>query len=205
MTQPSRMLAASLPTVARRRALGLLAAAALVSGLAVSPQFTPSAQAADGASCSSLPNGTCPAGSIPITGDHAHVQAIPRGVQTAFGFWRQIQWPNFRNIAGRGYVVNVGNVYNTRTHQEDHQYIESGGQYADNGGNLTNFLHAGRGTAEGRNYRGAFQEYYGSVYPSDPVRTGIRTGNFRIVRALGTGDTWVSIDHYSTFRYVGRR
>jgi hypothetical protein len=54
-----------------------------------------------------------------------------------------------------------------------------------------------------RNYQGTFQEYYGSVYPSNPEATHISTGNFRIVRAITTGDVFISIDHYSTFRYVG--
>ncbi|MFJ2115686.1 MULTISPECIES: hypothetical protein [unclassified Streptomyces] len=162
------------------------------------------AQAAETPSCQSLPGATCPSQpSVGITGSSTAPQAVPRGIQAALNYWRQLSWPNFRNIAQRGAAFEVENFNDARgRHIEG--WIESGGQYNDNGGALMTFMHNGNAGPSARNYQGSFQEYYGSVYPNNPVRSGIATGNFRIVRALGTGDVWVSIDHYSNFRYIGR-
>ncbi|WP_062705219.1 hypothetical protein [Streptomyces regalis] len=128
--------------------------------------------------------------------------AVPRGVQAALNYWRQMSWPNWRNVGQRGAAFQVENYHDQRgNHHEG--WIETGGQYQDHGDRLRTFLNIGYG-GRAENYQGTFQEYYGSVYPSNPERSHISTGNFRIVRAINTGDVFVSIDHYSTFRYVGR-
>ncbi|MCI3272494.1 hypothetical protein [Streptomyces cylindrosporus] len=191
------------PARSKGRRLAKLAAPALLLSLTVGGLgLAGTAHATEVPSCSTLPGQTCPA-TPGVSGSAAQPSAIPRGIQAALNYWRQLHWPNFRNIAPRGAAFEVEN-YVDRNGNHIHGWVESGGQYADNGGALMNFMHRGLAGANAQNYQGAFQEYYGSVYPSNPERSGIRTGNFRIVRALGTGDVWVSIDHYSNFRYVGR-
>lgn len=70
------------------------------------------------------------------------------------------------------------------SHGNHHEgWIESGGQYADHGSRLLNFMHRGLAGPNAQNYQGAFQECYGTVYPDNPVRSHRATGNFRIVRA----------------------
>jgi hypothetical protein len=162
------------------------------------------AQAAECSQGGGTPNGACPASEpAGFTGTYQQPAAIPRGIQAAVNYWRQLSWPNFRNVAPRAAVFEVENYHDSRgTHHEG--WVESGGRYADHGNRLLDFMHRGLAGPNTVHYQGAFQEYYGAVYPDNPVRSGRATGNFRIVRALGTGDVWVSIDHYSNFRYVGR-
>lgn len=189
------------PTRQKSRRLHKLAVPAVLLSLTVGGLgMSATAHAAEGPSCASTPGQTC-AATPSVAGTPAHPQAIPRGVQAALNYWRQLSWPNFRNVAPRGASFEVEN-YVDRHGNHIHGWIESGGEYNDHGGALRNFMHHHGSDARARGYTGTFQEYYGTVYPSNP--SGIRTGNFRIVRALGTGDVFVSIDHYSTFRYVGR-
>ncbi|MEV6380333.1 hypothetical protein AB0M31_13040 [Streptomyces sp. NPDC051773] len=191
----------------RRRGRRFVASTLLLGALAGGAVTSVSASPAVAAECSQgggTPNGVCPASNPPgITGNYAHPSAVPRGIQAALNYWRQISWPNWRNVAPRGAAFDVEDYYDSRGNHH-HDWIESGGQYQDHGNRLLDFMHRGLAGAGAQNYRGTFQEYYGSVYPSNPERSGIRTGNFRIVRAIGTGDVWVSIDHYSNFRYIGR-
>lgn len=196
-TEISDTAGAERPTPARpkSRRLYKLAVPAVLLGLTVSGLgMSATAHADETPSCSTIPNQTCPAPPYIEGGTPAQPMAIPRGVQAALNFFRQMGWPNFRNIAYRGWTHDMGN----------NQWVESGGEYYDYGGTLMNFMHRQGQDWAALNYRGTFQEYYGSVYASDPERSGIRTGNFRIVRALGTGDLWVSLNHYTSFRYVGR-
>ncbi|KMS71236.1 hypothetical protein ACM01_27885 [Streptomyces viridochromogenes] len=201
----SRTAHAERPTRTRpkSRRLHKLAVPAVLLSLTIGGLgMSATAHAASGPSCASLPAASCSA-TPSVAGTPAHPQAIPRGVQAALNYWRQISWPNFHNVAPRGAAFEVENYHDSwGTHH--HGWIESGGQYYDHGSALRNFLHHHGPDARARGYAGTFQEYYGSVYPSNPERSGIATGNFRIVRAVQTGDVFVSIDHYSSFRYVGR-
>ncbi|MFG3261699.1 hypothetical protein [Streptomyces bobili] len=191
----------------RRRRRTLAASAVMLGVLAggVAPAVT--AVPAVAAECSQgggTANGACPASPTPgITGSHANPQSVPRGIQAALNYWRNLGWPNWRNVAPRGAVFNVANWVDQRANHH-REYIESGGQYQDHGNRLRHFMDLGLAGPDAQNYRGTFQEYYGSVYASNPEQTHIATGNFRIVRAINTGDVWASIDHYSNFRYIGR-
>ncbi|MEU0413925.1 hypothetical protein ABZ307_39950 [Streptomyces griseorubiginosus] len=187
-----------------RRRRTLAASAVLVGLLAGGAATTVPAAAAECSQGGGTSNGACPAPATPgITGSYASPQAVPRGVQDALNFWRQLSWPNWRNVAQRGAVFLVNDYVNQRgVHRRE--YIESGGQYQDHGNRLLNFMNLGLAGPGAQHYQGTFQEYYGTVYPSNPAQTHIATGNFRIVRAINTGDVWVSIDHYSNFRYIGR-
>ncbi|QOV33132.1 hypothetical protein IM697_22990 [Streptomyces ferrugineus] len=191
------------PTRQKGRRLHKLAVSAVLLGVTAGGLGTATtAHAASSLSCNINPAQVCPA--VPgISGSDRQPQAVPRGIQAALNYWRQLGWPNFRNVAPRGAAFEVENFHDQRgRHHEG--WVESGGQYQDHGGRLMDFLHRGLAGSHAQNYQGSFQEYYGSVYASNPARSGIATGNFRIVRALGTGDVWVSIDHYSTFRYIGQ-
>ncbi|MBK3642547.1 MULTISPECIES: hypothetical protein [unclassified Streptomyces] len=190
-----------------RRNRRMLAASAVLISLLAGSVATSAAVPAAAAECSQgggTSNGACPVSSTPgITGSYASPQAVPRGIQAALTFWRQLSWPNWRNVAPRGAVFSVSDYVDQRGNRH-REFIESGGQYQDHGNRLRNFMHVGLAGPGAQNYQGTFQEYYGGVYPSNPEQTHIATGNFRIVRAINTGDVWVSIDHYSNFRYVGR-
>ncbi|MFF4501858.1 hypothetical protein [Streptomyces sp. NPDC001401] len=163
----------------------------LAGGVVTSATVAPAAAADCGTSqqCSANP----PAG---FQGTGWSLASVPRGVQRALNYWRNMGWPNWHNVGQRGEVWQVDNQ----------AYIETGGQYFDHpnqwGVRIRDFMNEGY-AGEPRNYQGSFQEYYGSVYQSNPEESGEATGNFRIVRAINTGDVFISIDHYSTFRYVG--
>ncbi|MDX2937906.1 hypothetical protein [Streptomyces ipomoeae] len=192
------------PARPKGRRLHKLAVPAVLLSLTVGGLgMSATAHAASAPSCTSVPGQVCPAPVPGVSGSAAQPQAVPRGIQAALNYWRQLHWPNFRNIAPRGSAFEVEN-YIDRHGNHIHGWIESGGQYNDHGNRLMDFMHRGLAGPNAQNYRGTFQEYYGSVYPDNPERSGRATGNFRIVRSLGTGDVWVSIDHYSTFRYIGR-
>ncbi|MGW1750082.1 hypothetical protein ACWCRD_31585 [Streptomyces sp. NPDC002092] len=164
----------------------------LAGGVATSATVAPAAAADCGTSqqCSAPP----PDG---FQGTGWSLASVPRGVQRALNYWRQLGWPNWRNVGQRGEVWQV----------DSHAYIETGGQYQDHpnrfGVRIRDFMNWGY-TGDPMNYQGTFQEYYGDVYPSNPEESGIATGNFRIVRAINTGDVFISINHYKDFRYVGR-
>lgn len=195
-TEISDTTRAERPTPARpksRRLYKLAVPAVLLSLTVGGLGMSATAHADDELSCNSIPGQSCPPAPN-VEGSPSQPRAIPRGVQAALNYWRQLGWPNFRNIATRGW-----------THQmAPGQWIESGGEYYDYGNALTDDMHRHGQDWAALNYHGTYQEYYGSVYPNDPQRSGQATGNFRIVRALGTGDVYVSIDHYKNFRYVGR-
>ncbi|WP_327699056.1 hypothetical protein [Streptomyces sp. NBC_00459] len=183
---------------ARKAAIPALLLSLTLGGLGMAG----TAHAASGASCSSLPSTSC-SPQVKITGDENNVQAVPRGLQEAVNALDDFDWPTGERYESWEYDVQL-----TQTHQLVRRYVSTGGRYWDNGADLTRWLHGGGAGSDYTHFQSGFQEYYGHLYDFRPsADSAKKLGNFRIVRALGRGvqPTWVSIDHYKSFRFIGFR
>jgi hypothetical protein len=170
------------------------------------------ASTAHAAECSEgggTPIGTCPApskdkGKAPIKGDYRHPEKLTKGKMPARAedYWERLGWPNWRGIGDRdaswqvaSWVDHLGNHHR--------EWIETGGRYWDNGNSLRDFMNQGEAGPSSRNYRGTFQEYNAHIFDHRP-QFGEKTYNERFVRAISTGDLWVTYNHYKSFSYLGK-
>ncbi|WP_217210795.1 hypothetical protein [Streptomyces sp. AC550_RSS872] len=199
-----RSLSSRLRAHARKAAIPALVLSVTVGGLGLST----TAHAADSPQCPPTAPPTCGAankGKAPVTGDEQHKGKLTPGKMQdkTLKAWQGIGWPNWRNIGDRDESWQVSS-------HVDHlgiphsEWVETGGRYWDNGGSLRDFMNEGHAGASSSNYRGTFQEYIAHTFDHDPSGEGERTGKDRFVRAINTGDTWITWDHYKSFIYLGK-
>ncbi|WNM35744.1 hypothetical protein RKE30_37985 [Streptomyces sp. Li-HN-5-11] len=135
------------------------------------------------------------------TGDSP--QQPPTSMEEGFQLWQGMDWPNWRAIGNREWFP-AGSFVDPRTRHRVHELVFTGGRYYDRDNRLRDFLNRGLGASSSRPYPGTFQEYNTTVYTRQVASSIPRRDANRIVRAVGTGDTWWTTDHYSTFHYMGQ-
>ncbi|MDC0767656.1 hypothetical protein [Streptomyces sp. HD] len=195
--------------LARRRARMVAVPAMLLSLTVGGLGLSTIAHAADSPQCP--PNAgasTCGAnskGKAPVTGDEQHPQKLTPGKMQdkTLKAWQGIGWPNWRNIGDRDDSWQISSWVDQFGARHG-EWVETGGRYFDNGGSLREFMNEGHAGASSSNYQGTFQEYVAHTFDHNPNGEGERTGQDRFVRAINTGDTWFTRDHYKTFSYLGK-
>lgn len=199
-----RSLSSRLRAHAHKAAIPAMLLSVTVGGLGLST----TAHAADSPQCPPTAAPTCGApnkGKAPVSGDEQHPGKLTPGKMQdkTLQAWRGIGWPNWRNIGDRDESWQVSS-------RVDHlgiphsEWVETGGRYWDNGNSLRDFMDNGGAGSSSRGYRGTFQEYVAHTFDHDPHGEGERTGKDRFVRAINTGDTWITWDHYKSFIYLGK-
>ncbi|RPF35065.1 hypothetical protein [Streptomyces sp. TLI_185] len=201
-----RSLSSRLRAHARKAAIPALLLSITVGGLGLSA----TAHAADAPQCP--PNGgagTCSApgsgkGKAKVSGDADHPGRLTQGKtqDKTLKLWQGLHFPDWHNVGDRddSFLTNQWTDQFGVRHQE---WVETGGRYWDNGNSLRDFMNSGGAGPSSRNYAGTFQEYVAHPFDHRP-QFGERTGSDRFVRAISSGDTWVSYDHYNSFIYLGK-
>ncbi|HEY8978571.1 MAG TPA: hypothetical protein VIU15_03180 [Streptomyces sp.] len=198
-----RSLSSRLRAHGRKAAIPALLLSITVGGLAGT------AHAADSPQCP--PNngaGTCPAGpdkgKAPVSGDADHPGRLTPGKtqDRALKLWQALHFPSWRDVGDRDDQFEV-NSWTDQFGVHHEEWLETGGRYWDNGGSLRDFMNGGGAGPSSRNYAGTFQEYVAHSFDHRPG-WGERTGSDRFVRAISSGDTWVTYDHYKSFIYLGK-
>lgn len=183
----------------RAAALGL-ATAALGSAFTLGSSGVATAQPIPPSGPSQGNNANPPSG---VFGSETQPVPEPHDMLEGTLLWEDMQWPNWHNIADRGW--HTANAWYDSIRQTNYvQRIFTGGRYQDNEGRLRRFLNSGMAGDDSRDYTGTFQEYNTTIYTVPGSSADPRRDARRVVRAILTGDTWWTNDHYSTFNYMGR-
>ena len=170
--------------------------------------LTTTAHAADAPQCPPTAPPTCGAankGKAPVSGDEQHPGRLTPGKMQdkTLKAWQGIGWPNWRNVGDRDDSWQISSWVDQFGARHG-EWVETGGRYFDNGDSLRDFMNEGHAGASSSNYQGTFQEYIAHTFDHDPSGEGERTGKDRFVRAINTGDTWITWDHYKSFTYLGK-
>ncbi|MGW6902879.1 hypothetical protein [Streptomyces sp. NPDC054940] len=191
----------------------MLAIPAMLLSLTVGgAALTATANAAEG--CQGGPNQGAPScagsssnnkGKAKVEGDYQHPKKLTPGKkpERTKGYWEQLGWPNWRGIGDRDASWQVASWTDPSTAKKHIEWVETGGRYWDNGHSLRDFMNSGGAGPSSRNYQGTFQEYNADTF-DHRLREGEATGNSRFVRAINTGDLWVTYNHYKSFLYLGK-
>ncbi|NUQ97166.1 MAG: hypothetical protein HOY79_11590 [Streptomyces sp.] len=202
-----RSLSSRLHAHARKAAIPALLLSLTVGGLGLST----TAHAADAPQCPPN-NGASPCGGgapnkgkAKVTGDADHPGKLTQGKmqEKTLKAWQGIGWPNWRNIGDRDDSWQISSWVDQFGARHG-EWVETGGRYFDNGDSLREFMNGGGAGPSSRDYTGSFQEYVAHTFDHDPSGEGERTGKDRFVRAINTGDTWITWDHYKNFIYLGK-